>query len=42
MMRKFSLMFLVLAALTMAGMLGATCVIGDAPDKNPDCLFFCD
>jgi len=41
MRRRFSLILAVLAAVTMAMAMGSNCYIGDPPDGNPDCLFFC-
>jgi hypothetical protein len=42
MRQRFSLILVVLAAVTMVMVMGSDCYIGNPPDENPDCLFFCD
>ena len=41
MRQRFSLILVVLAAVTMVMAMGIDCNIGTTPDDNPECLFFC-
>ena len=42
MKRRYSRVLAVLAAATMGTVMESSCTIGNRPDDNPECLFFCD
>jgi hypothetical protein len=43
MKRRYARVLAFLAATAMATVIAnGTCTIGNSPDVNPDCLFFCD